>query len=85
MTETTHIVLLFHWYLLIYHCLLKNRSTYLHIGHNFKVTPNVKMRSIIKQTTSETMPLWFLCLKKNERKNKGGQNSFGNRLKILDY
>lgn len=64
MTETTHIVLLFHWHLLIYHCLHRNRSTYLHIGHNFKVTPNFKMRGIIKQTTSETMPLWFLGLKR---------------------
>lgn len=43
------------------------------------------MRGIIKQTTSETMSLWFLGFKKNERKNKGGLNSFGNRLKILDY
>lgn len=31
------------------------------------------------------MSLWFLDSKKNEKKNKGGLNSFGKGLKILDY
>lgn len=61
MTETAPILLLlFHQYLLFIIVFTKLGQHVVIFGHNFKVALNVKKRGIIKQTTSETMSLWFL-------------------------
>lgn len=61
MTETCLILfLLFHQYLLFIIVFTKLGQLIVIFGHDFKVALNVKKRGIIKQTTSETMSLWFL-------------------------